>query len=59
MFHAGTTKKDGEYYVNGGRVLGVTATANSLDEARIKAYSVVEKIKWASSYFRKDIGVWR
>lgn len=59
VFHAGTTKKDGEYYVNGGRVLGVTATAGSLDEARAKAYSVVEKIKWTSSYFRKDIGVWR
>jgi len=59
VFHAGTTKKDGEFYVNGGRVLGVTATGISLEEARAKAYGVVEKIKWESSYYRKDIGVWR
>jgi len=59
IFHAGTTKKDGEYYVNGGRVLGVTALGNSLEEARDKAYKLVEKIKWASAYYRKDIGVWR
>jgi phosphoribosylamine---glycine ligase len=59
IFHAGTTKKDGEYYVNAGRVLGVTATGNSLEDARRKAYSLVEKMKWASASYRKDIGVWR
>jgi phosphoribosylamine--glycine ligase len=59
VFHAGTTKKDNEYYVNGGRVLGVTALGATLDEARSKAYSVVERVKWASAYYRKDIGVWR
>jgi len=59
IFHAGTTKKDGECYVNGGRVLGVTALGATLEEARNRAYSVVEKIKWPSAYYRKDIGVWR
>ena len=59
VFHAGTTKRDNEYYVNGGRVLGVTALGATLDEARNKAYSIVEKLKWPSAYYRKDIGVWR
>ena len=59
VFHAGTTKKDGEYYVNGGRVLGVTALGATLEEARTKAYNVVKKVVWSSSYYRKDIGVWR
>jgi len=59
VFHAGTTKREGEYYVNGGRVLGITATGNSLEEAIKKVYKVVEKVKWASAYYRKDIGIWR
>ncbi len=59
IFHAGTTKRDNEYYVNGGRVLGVTALGATLHEARAKVYALVEKLKWSSSYFRKDIGIWR
>jgi phosphoribosylamine---glycine ligase len=59
VFHAGTVKKDGKYYSDGGRVLGVTAIGNTLEEARKKAYNLVDKVKWQKSYFRKDIGVWR
>ena len=59
IFHAGTIKKKNEYYTNGGRILGVTAIGATLDEARIKAYSLAEKVAWDSSYYRKDIGVWR
>ena len=59
VFHAGTVKKDGEYYTNGGRVLGVTAVGVNLEEARKKAYALVEKVAWPSCYYRKDIGVWR
>jgi len=59
IFHAGTSKKDGGYFVNGGRVLGVTALGNDLDEARKKAYKLVEKTTWDTAYYRKDIGVWR
>lgn len=56
IFHAGTTLKDGKYYVNGGRVLGVTAIASSLEKAIVKAYKLVEKVKWQTAYYRKDIG---
>lgn len=59
IFHAGTVKKNNEYYTNGGRVLGVTALATTLEEAREKAYSLVKKIAWESCYYRKDIGSWR
>ena len=58
VFHAGTASRDGKFIVNGGRVLGVTALGNGLDDARKKAYALVEKIAWPSSYYRKDIGVW-
>jgi phosphoribosylamine---glycine ligase len=59
IFHAGTVKKEGKYYVNGGRVLGVTALGSNLEEARKKAYALVDKLKWKTAYYRKDIGIWR
>ena len=58
IFHAGTASRDGKIVANGGRVLGVTALGATLDDARKKAYSLVEKVAWPSSYYRKDIGVW-
>ena len=57
VFHAGTTKVDGKYYTNGGRVLGVTCMGNTLAEAREKAYRNVEKISFKNMHYRKDIGV--
>ena len=50
-------KKDGDRLLtNGGRVLGVTATAETLPSALALAYSRVEKISFANAYYRKDIG---
>lgn len=57
IFHAGT-KKDaaGNFLTSGGRVLGVTATADNLDEALEKAYRAVGKVKWNGMQYRRDIG---
>jgi len=57
IFHAGTKKENGKYYTAGGRVLGVTATGDSLDEAIRKAYEGVQKIYFKDMHYRKDIGV--
>jgi phosphoribosylamine---glycine ligase len=59
VFHAGTVKKNDEYYTNGGRILGVTAVGTTLEEARKKAYALADKVAWPTCYYRKDIGVWR
>ncbi len=56
VYVAGAEMRDGKLYTNGGRVLGVTATAPELVSAVKKAYSTVEKIKFKNSYYRKDIG---
>jgi phosphoribosylamine---glycine ligase len=57
VYHAGTAlRDDGKIVTNGGRVLGVTATARSLAEAAQKAYDLCGKIKFASMYYRRDIG---
>lgn len=55
LFHAGTVSKKGKYYVNGGRVLNVVATAPTLKEARDKAYAGVAKIHWRGAQYRSDI----
>lgn len=56
IFHAGT-KMDGDKLVtNGGRVLGVTATGNNLEEALNSAYEAIKKINFEGMYYRKDIG---
>lgn len=57
VFHAGTKKENGAYFTAGGRVLGVTATAGSLDEAIKKAYQGVGRISFKDMHFRKDIGL--
>lgn len=56
VFHAGTAYKDGGFYTNGGRVLGVTALGNSLPEAIAQAYDAVKQISWEGAYYRRDIG---
>lgn len=57
VFHAGTALQDGEIVTNGGRVLGITATAPTLDEAIQKAYGDVHRISFEKAHFRNDIGV--
>jgi phosphoribosylamine--glycine ligase len=55
VFHAGTTTHDDAYFTAGGRVLGVTARAPSLEIAVERAYQAVGKIGFAGAYYRKDI----
>lgn len=56
VYHAGTIYEGGNFYTNGGRVLGITATAPTLDEALGKAYGAVKKISFEGAFYRKDIG---
>jgi len=57
VFHAGTQKNEnGEFITAGGRILGVTATAEDLPNALKKAYEAVDKISWDGMQFRRDIG---
>ena len=56
-FHAGTKfDENGDIVTNGGRVLGITATADTLKEARAKAYEATEWIQFENKYMRHDIG---
>ena len=55
VFHAGTANKDGKVVSSGGRVLGITARARSLDEAIVKAYEGVNKVYFEGMYYRRDI----
>ena len=57
VFHAGTKKlPDGSLVTNGGRVLGLTAVADTLREAVETAYSAAEKIGFEDMHYRRDIG---
>jgi phosphoribosylamine--glycine ligase len=56
VFHAGTADKDGVLVTAGGRVLNVTATAQTLDEALEKAYAGVRCIHFEGMHYRHDIG---
>jgi phosphoribosylamine--glycine ligase len=56
VFHAGTAQAGGRVVTNGGRVLGVTALGDRLEEARARAYLAVEKIRFDGAQFRRDIG---
>lgn len=57
-FHAGTSEKDGQIVASGGRVLNVTARGESLQEARDRAYAMIDQIDWPDGFNRSDIG-WR
>lgn len=56
VFHAGTKLVDGQIVTAGGRVLGVTATANTLEAAIDKAYQAADKITFTDMHMRRDIG---
>jgi phosphoribosylamine--glycine ligase len=56
VFHAGTSWRDGRFYTSGGRVLGVTARADTLEEAINRAYLAVDCIRFEDMYYRRDIG---
>ena len=55
VFHAGTSRRDGEFYTAGGRVLGVSARAADLETAVERAYRACEKIRFDGAHYRKDI----
>ncbi len=55
VFHAGTALSGDQIVTNGGRVLGVTAWAESLTAARDAAYRAVEKIHYEGAHYRRDI----
>lgn len=57
LFHAGTAFKDGQLVTNGGRVIGVTALGDTIEDARKKAYKNIENIKFDKMHYRTDIGV--
>lgn len=57
IFHAGTARDaDGSLVTSGGRVLGVTATGTTLDEALARCYDSASRITWDGLHYRRDIG---
>ena len=56
VYHAGTAEKDGKLVTSGGRVLGVSATAPTLEKALEKAYAASEQIHFDKLHKRADIG---
>jgi phosphoribosylamine--glycine ligase len=56
VFHAGTAQLGGQTVTAGGRVLGVTAAADSLDQALARAYQALAEISFEGMYYRRDIG---
>jgi phosphoribosylamine--glycine ligase len=59
IFHAGTGVNDGgDLVATGGRVLNVTAVADTLQTAVERAYKAIDKIDWPQGVYRRDIG-WR
>lgn len=57
VFHAGTGKKDEKYYTSGGRVLGITALGEDINEARKTAYSNIKRVDFDGAQYRTDIGI--
>ena len=56
VYHAGTKRYGDKLVTSGGRVLGVTALGESIEDALAKSYAGVEKIKFDGAHYRKDIG---
>jgi phosphoribosylamine---glycine ligase len=56
VFHAGTKPENGKVLSNGGRVIAVTAYGNSMKDALVKSYAMIEKIDFEGKTFRTDIG---
>jgi phosphoribosylamine---glycine ligase len=56
VFHAGTSLAGNQWLTTGGRVLGVTAAADSLEQALARAYQAMAEIHFDGMYYRRDIG---
>jgi phosphoribosylamine--glycine ligase len=57
IFHSGTKKVGHDFVTHGGRVLGVTAVAESLEKSLQTSYTAMQKVTFDGMYFRKDIGL--
>jgi phosphoribosylamine--glycine ligase len=57
VFHAGTRREKDRVVTDGGRVLGVTALGDTLEEARARAYEACAAISFKDAFYRKDIGL--
>jgi phosphoribosylamine--glycine ligase len=56
VFHSGTAVKDGQIVTSGGRVLAVSATGETLEQALERAYQAMGEVRFDGMYFRRDIG---
>ena len=56
VYVAGAIKKDGRLFTSGGRVVGVTRVADTLEEAIGEAYRALENVGFENKYYRTDIG---
>jgi phosphoribosylamine---glycine ligase len=56
IFQAGTLAKGGAVFANGGRVLNICASGETVTEARARAYAAIDRIKWPEGFCRRDIG---
>jgi phosphoribosylamine---glycine ligase len=56
LFHAGTTKKNGEVYATGGRVLNFVSLSDDFNDAKIKIQRNLDNLNWSGGFYRRDIG---
>ena len=56
LFHAGTSKKNGEFYSAGGRVLNFVSISDDFNDAKMSITKNLDKLNWSGGFFRKDIG---
>ena len=56
LFHAGTSKKDGEVYAVGGRVLNFISLSDNFNDAKMSITKNLNKLNWPGGFYRKDIG---
>jgi phosphoribosylamine--glycine ligase len=58
IFHAGTKRVGEKLVADGGRVLNIVGLGATIEEARNRAYAVIDRIDWPEGFYRRDIG-WR
>lgn len=56
VFHSGTATSEGKIVTSGGRVLGITARGETIEEARRRAYEACSLIQFKGAHYRRDIG---
>ena len=56
FYHAGTDRKAGKVYANGGRVLNFVSISDNLKFSRDNVIKQIENLNWSNGFYRKDIG---